>query len=91
MRKNNVIRAICVCIFAACLSAGIVGCNKNDPKNLAKQYVELLEEVAAIGSDPAKILAIQAKIATLEEKRDKLSEQGQQIFEAEVERLSDFD
>jgi hypothetical protein len=87
MKKlSKILRTIAIGSVITVMFAGCGG--TSDPKTLAKETYEIVQQALAAMFDPAKSAELEKKLATIEEKVAKLSEEDKAIYEEELVRLA---
>ena len=84
---KKVLKGTMVIMIVVSLALASCGGGGNDPKSLAKQAVELMEEMRQVRPGDAKFDAAMKKSAELEEKTGQLSEADRKIYDEEFARL----
>jgi starvation-inducible outer membrane lipoprotein len=65
----------------------LMGCGA-DPKGLAKQSYEIVQQMQGAVSDPSKLAALAKKAAAIEKKAEKLSDNAKAVYASELARLT---
>ena len=86
MKKT--IRIIGIIALLAIIGLTMTACFGNSPKSLAKQTNNLYQQMEKAGDDVKKIEDLFKKMETIDQKVEKLSEKDQEIYLAELTRLT---
>ena len=91
---KNLVKTTLAIFIIISLVLAVASCGGgNDPKSLAKQNVDLLQEWMNLGQqgikqDDPKAVALQKKIDAAEKKVEKLSEADKKIYDEELAKLT---
>jgi hypothetical protein len=87
MKKlSKILRIIAVGSVIAVMFAGCA--RSSDPKTLAKETYDIVQKALVAVFDPAKSSELEKKLADIEAKVAKLSEEDKAIYEKELARLT---
>jgi len=84
--KKDKLNLLGLAAFVLILALVLASCGGN-PKDLAKQTYNLVQEAMTNFADANKMAEIEKKMTALEKKVEKLSPKDQQIYEEEVTQL----